>query len=234
MTGAGVSLVIPAYNEGDALVAHLCELLSVHHPEQISVIDASAEADYVRVSGLLKAACPMSTLDYLVAEKTGRAQQMNQGANNSREEILLFLHADTRLPGGALEQIRDGLKQGQVWGRFDLRFDNPGWSFRLIAFMMNWRSRLSGIATGDQAMFMTRKAFMQVRGFDEIPLMEDIAMSRKLKKLGRPLCLSSRVTTAARRWEQKGIIRTILLMWGLRLAYWLGVSPQRLAEWYRT
>lgn len=228
-----ISVVIPAYREGEALVPRLRELLDRQRPDEVIVVDASSKAEFLRVRQLAVAHCDGQPLTYLAGEQTGRAAQMNQGAAQSRGEVLLFLHADTHLPGGALSQVQEALEGGARWGRFDVRFDNPGWPFRLIAFMMNLRSRVSGIATGDQAMFMTREAYSRVGGFDQIPLMEDVSLSGKLKKLGRPACLRARVTTAARRWEQNGVLRTILLMWWLRLAYRLGVSPDRLAEWYR-
>ncbi len=158
---------------------------------------------------------------------------MNQGARSSQGAILLFLHADTRLPENAFSHIQSVIDAGAHWGRFDVRFNHPGRTFRMIAGMMNWRSRKSGIATGDQALFMTRGAFDLVGGYDEIPLMEDIAICRKLKTIAPPACLESQLVTSARRWESKGVLKTILLMWWLRFAYWIGVSEQRLSDWYR-
>ncbi len=228
-----ISIVIPAYNEGEAILDQLQGLFDGHKLEQCIVVDASEETVFDSVREKVFAAFPETTLNYIAANTKGRGAQMNTGAANSEGSILLFLHADTLLPEGALAQIQQGVEKGWHWGRFDLRFDNTGWLYRMIASSMNWRSRTSRIATGDQAMFMTRAAFDLVNGFDEIALMEDIAMSKKLKTIGPPLCLEAKVQTAARRWENKGLIRTILLMWWLRLAYWLGVSPERLAGWYR-
>jgi len=228
-----ISIVIPAYNEGEAILDQLQELFDGHRVEQCVVVDASETQSFESVREKIFSAFPEKALNYIAANIKGRGAQMNTGAANSEGSILLFLHADTQLPEGALAQIQQGVGKGWHWGRFDVRFDNTGWPYRMIASTMNWRSRTNRIATGDQAMFMTRAAFDLVNGYDEIALMEDIEMSKKLKTIGPPLCHEAKVQTAARRWENKGMIRTILLMWWLRLAYSLGVSPERLASWYR-
>jgi rSAM/selenodomain-associated transferase 2 len=169
--------------------------------------------------------------DFVIASARGRAEQMNAGAAAARGDVLLFLHADTRLPEGADRLVLDGLsKSGKIWGRFDVRFDGGG--LGLIAFMMNWRSRATGIATGDQALFVTRTAFEAAGGFPAIALMEDVAFSVQLKRRGRPLALRARVTTSARRWREHGVLRTIFLMWKLRLAFSLGADPAKLAQAY--
>jgi rSAM/selenodomain-associated transferase 2 len=170
--------------------------------------------------------------DRVVNAPRGRALQMNAGAAAAAGDVLLFLHADTQLPADADRQIADGMaRSGRLWGRFDVQFDSGG-ALRLVAAAMNLRSRLTGIATGDQAMFMTRAAFDEAGGFPPIALMEDIALSVKLKRLGRPLCLKARVTTSGRRWRERGTLRTVLLMWRLRLAYFLGADPAKLARTY--
>lgn len=160
---------------------------------------------------------------------------MNEGANASRGEILLFLHADTRLPNEAPRIIESALANpAVVGGRFDVRFDTrSGWG-RIISTLMNWRSRTSGIATGDQAIFVRRYIFEQLGGFADIPLMEDIDFSRRLKGVGLLAAPHQTVTTSFRRWEQQGPLRTILLMWTLRFLYWAGVTPRRLAHLYQT
>jgi rSAM/selenodomain-associated transferase 2 len=148
--------------------------------------------------------------------------------------VLLFLHADTQLPADADVLIREALAGGsRVWGRFDVAITGRPAMLKLIAALMNLRSRRTGIATGDQAMFMTRAAFEAVGGFPAQPLMEDIEMSRRLLKLSRPACLSAKVQTSGRRWESRGVWRTVLLMWRLRWAYWRGATPERLAELYQ-
>lgn len=228
-----ISIIIPAYQEGETLLDGLSCLFSEHAVAECVVVDASDQTEIAQTGARLKSSISQPYLRYVAATERGRAQQMNQGAALSKGSTLLFLHADTRLPEAALAQIRKAVDEGAHWGRFDVRFDNPGRAFRMIAAMMNWRSRKSGIATGDQAIFVTRGAFDLVGGFDDIELMEDIALCRKLKSIGPPACLNTSVSTSARRWEQKGVTRTIVLMWCMRLAYWLGVSPTRLATWYR-
>lgn len=169
----------------------------------------------------------------LIRAAPGRAGQMNAGAKATDAGIMLFLHADTRLPTEADRQIIAALMDGQVWGRFDVRIAGRPRMLRMVATMINLRSRWTGIATGDQAMFVRRGSFAALGGFAQLPLMEDIDLSRRLGALSRPACLRAKVQTSGRRWESRGVWRTILLMWRLRLAYWLGVSPERLAEAYR-
>ncbi|MFQ5487737.1 MAG: TIGR04283 family arsenosugar biosynthesis glycosyltransferase [Gammaproteobacteria bacterium] len=171
--------------------------------------------------------------DRVIHSERGRARQMNAGAGATEGDILLFLHADTMLPQGADRAIITGLKRSaRCWGRFDVRLAGRQRPLRLVETLMNLRSRLSGIATGDQAVFVRRSAFQEVGGFPPIELMEDIALSKRLKRLSRPLCLRQRVITSSRRWEQHGILPTILFMWRLRLAYFLGADPARLAQRY--
>ena len=159
----------------------------------------------------------------MLAAPRGRASQMNAGAREARGDVLVFLHADTRLPADADELIRG------VWGRFDVQIEGSHPLLKVVAWSMNLRSRLSGIATGDQAMFVRREAFP---GFPELPLMEDVALSKAMKRRARPACLRAKVVTSGRRWEARGVVRTILLMWRLRAMYAMGASPERLARIY--
>lgn len=169
----------------------------------------------------------------VLSSSRGRAEQMNQGARVAKGNVLLFLHADTRLPSSAMEDILAALKDPMcVGGRFDVRLDRRGWIFTLIGALINMRSRLTSVATGDQAIFVRRKIFEEVGGFPEIPLMEDIAFSRALKIKGRMACLRSQVVTSARRWEKEGVWRTILKMWALRLLFLAGISPFHLKRFY--
>jgi rSAM/selenodomain-associated transferase 2 len=166
--------------------------------------------------------------DRVVLSRRGRALQMNAGAALARGDVLLFLHADSFLPARADELVFAALET-RVWGRFDVTIEAGTWLLGVVGRAMNLRSRLSGIATGDQAIFVRRAAF---RGFPEIALMEDIAFSKRMKRLGRPACLRAKVRTSGRRWEARGVLRTIGLMWRLRLAYFLGAHPDELARRY--
>jgi rSAM/selenodomain-associated transferase 2 len=166
--------------------------------------------------------------DRVLEAPRGRARQMNAGAAVASGGALVFLHADTRLPAGADVLIFRALEE-RSWGRFDVRIEGRSMLFPVIGFFMNARSRLTGIATGDQAIFVSRSAFT---GFPEIALMEDVAFSEAMKRRSAPACLRERATTSGRRWERGGVLRTVLLMWWLRLAYALGASPDELAQRY--
>ena len=170
--------------------------------------------------------------DVVLEAPRGRAAQMNAGAAAAPADVLLFLHADTRLPEGADALVLAAVARGHGWGRFDVRIDTRRPLLRVVAQAMNLRSRLTGVATGDQALFVRRDLFDAIGGFPEIPLMEDIAMSRALKRHGPPACLCATVVTSARRWDRHGAWKTILLMWRLRAAYFLGADPARLALRY--
>jgi rSAM/selenodomain-associated transferase 2 len=171
--------------------------------------------------------------DCVLSAPRGRAVQMNAGAAQARGDVLLFLHADTALPPDADRLVLDGLHaSGRRWGRFDVRLSGARPLLRAVERAMNWRSRLTGIATGDQALFVERVLFARVGGFPDLPLMEDIELSARLRRQGRPLCLRARVVTSSRRWDQHGVLRTILLMWRLRLAYFFGADPSALVRLY--
>jgi len=219
-----LSIIMPVLDEAAGIEATLKALAPYRtRGVEIVVVDGGSN------DGTPEICRPLA--DRVMAAPRGRAAQMNAGAAVARGDVLLFLHADTRLPDDADRHLRDGMaRSGRVWGRFDVRFDGGG--LALIAFMMNWRSRLTGIATGDQAMFVTRAAFEAAGGFASIALMEDVAMSARLKRIGRPFCLAARVTTSARRWKKHGVLRTVVLMWKLRLAYFFGADPIRLAKAY--
>jgi len=168
----------------------------------------------------------------VITAPRGRASQMNAGAGAASGSVLLFLHADTRLPADAYDAIGAALGGGKAWGRFDVAIEGRARLLGLVARMMNLRSRLTGIATGDQAIFVRREIFERVGGFPAIPLMEDVAISRALKRVGAPACLRERVVTSGRRWEKHGTLRTVFLMWRLRLAFALGADPGALARAY--
>lgn len=227
MTPARLSVVIPALNEATGISAVLQALAPLAaRGAQLLVADGGS------VDGT--ATLAQTGGAQVVHAPRGRALQMNAGAQQATADVLLFLHADTRLPPNADQLIAQALANGsQVWGRFDVNIAGQPRMLRVIAAFMNWRSRWSGIATGDQALFMTRAAFDAVGGFPAQPLMEDIEMSARLLKLSRPACLRARVITSGRRWETQGVWRTVLLMWRLRLAYWRGAAPERLAALYK-
>lgn len=221
-----LSIIIPTLNEG-ATIAKLLQTLQTERAggHEVIVSDGGSR-DETEVE-----ARPLCDI-WLIA-KRGRASQMNAGAAAAQGDVLLFLHADTRLPTGFSELVRRALASpGRLWGRFDVHLDSRRRPLRLVALMMNLRSRWSGIATGDQAIFVGRTAFERVNGYPDIPLMEDIALSKALKRLARPVCLRAQVITSARRWETRGVARTILTMWMLRFAYWAGASPRWLARQY--
>ncbi|HZP70847.1 MAG TPA: TIGR04283 family arsenosugar biosynthesis glycosyltransferase [Pseudolabrys sp.] len=225
MTGAPLSIIVPVLNEATRIEAALAALapLRARGAEVIVVDGGSVDA----TPGIAR---PLA--DRVVTSRRGRAVQMNAGAAVARGDILLFLHADTQLPAEADGILREGLAvSGRSWGRFDVHF-GEGPLLGVIAVMMNLRSRITGIATGDQAIFVTRGAFEAVGGFPPIELMEDIAISTRLRRLSRPLCLRARVRTSPRRWKENGTLRTVFLMWRLRLAYFLGADPRRLAQRY--
>ncbi|MFM1892282.1 MAG: hypothetical protein RLZ44_1359, partial [Pseudomonadota bacterium] len=172
--------------------------------------------------------------DRVLTTAKGRARQMNAGAQAANGAWLWFLHADTRLPPAALTALLAATAQGPAWGRFDVRLTGDAPLLRVVERLMNWRSGLTGIATGDQGILVARTVFFAVGRYPEIPLMEDIALSRRLSRRQRPLRLRPPLRVSSRRWEEHGVLRTILLMWRLRLAYALGVSPQRLVKSYYT
>lgn len=220
-----VSIIVPMLNEASGL-PDLCEHL-------VPLARAGAEVILVDGGSRDGSLAIARAAGFRVLESAaGRARQMNAGAEQSSGDALLFLHADTRLPEGALIAVTQALRQ-RPWGRFDVRIAGKPQTLRLVAALMNWRSRLTGIATGDQALFMTRQAYAAVGGFPEQPLMEDIDICRALKTLGKPACLPLRVLTSGRRWEQRGVWRTIALMWWLRWRYWLGAPVEEVARAYR-
>jgi rSAM/selenodomain-associated transferase 2 len=224
---ARLSIIMPVLDEGEAIAGALDALAELRGlGVEVIVVDGGSHDATVQRARL--------RADQVLTAPRGRALQMNAGAAKAAGDVLLFLHADTRLPREAERLVLDGLaRSSHGWGRFDVTIDGRHPMLRLVAGMMNLRSRITGIATGDQAVFVKRDAFQAVGGFPEIPLMEDIALSKRLKRLTRPLCLRERAITSGRRWETHGVFRTILLMWRLRLAYFFGADPAALAGRYR-
>ena len=225
MNTPAVSIIIPVLNEADGIVQVLERLQGFRaQGTEIIVVDGGSDDDTAECARLLA--------DCVTTSRRGRSLQMNTGAALASGDILLFLHADTLLPPSALELVRAAVGNGGCWGRFDVNIKGAIRGLGMVAYMMNWRSRLTGIATGDQAIFVTREAFRRVGGFPEIALMEDIVLSRELRARAWPACFSDRVTTSGRRWERNGVLRTILTMWRLRLRFHFGASPADLAREY--
>lgn len=229
-----ISVIIPTLNEERTIMATVAHTAALGFDELIVADGGSTDATPALVEScrLDTQSSTLSPIRWVTAPR-GRARQMNEGAKAGGSDILLFLHADTTLPDDAKALIETTLSdQKTVGGRFDVRFDRPSRWGAMISSMMNWRSRLSGIATGDQALFVRRPIFEQMGGFADMPLMEDIDFSRRLKRMGASAALTATVTTSFRRWEQHGPLRTILLMWTLRFLYWIGVRPHTLNCWY--
>lgn len=214
-----LSVVVPVRNEAAGIALVLEQLQALRDQLEIIVVDGGSEDDTVEL------ARPLA--DRVIESSPGRARQMNAGAQQASGEVVLFLHADTQLPAGFERMIGE-----TQWGRFDVRLAPSSPILNLVAWMMNHRSRLTGICTGDQAIFVRRDLFNRLGGYADIPLMEDIDLSQRLKRIAPPVCIRQPVTASSRRWQHHGVFRTITMMWWLRLQYWAGVSPARLAEKY--
>jgi rSAM/selenodomain-associated transferase 2 len=221
-----LSIIVPVLDEAEGIAAALDGLAPLRHAgAELIVVDGGSSDRTVEIA--------RDRADRVLTAPRGRASQMNAGAQAAAGKVLVFLHADTRLPPGAIRLVLDGLaRSGKAWGRFDIAIEGKNPLLAIVAAFMNLRSRLTGIATGDQAMFATRAAFRDAGGFPDIALMEDVEMSRKLKRVSHPLCLPARAVTSGRRWEKHGVLRTTLLMWRLRLAYFFGAEPATLARRY--
>jgi rSAM/selenodomain-associated transferase 2 len=221
-----LSIIVPVLNEGES-IAHALDALAPLRAIGVEVI--------VVDGGSRDATVPRARAraNRVISAPRGRALQMNVGAEKACGDVLLFLHADTRLPADADHIVLNGLaRSGRAWGRFDVEIDGDSPLLIAVAWLMNIRSRLTGIATGDQAIFVRRDAFHSIGGFPAIPLMEDIALSKRLKRASRPLCLRACAVTSGRRWDKNGVASTVLLMWRLRLAYFFGADPKALARQY--
>ncbi len=224
------TIVIPTFNEEAEIRACLQRLQGLRAQGfEVIVVDGGSVDSTARLTENL--------CDHFILSCRSRAQQMNAGAKLAKGDFIFFLHVDSQLPDNFSELIvtmtTTFLQQNKFcWGRFDVKLSGKHWAFRMIETMMNGRSRLTGIATGDQVIFMSQALYKAANGFPEIALMEDIAMSRRLKAVCAPLCLRQKVMTSSRRWEQNGIINTVIKMWLLRLSYFLGTDPTKLAKQY--
>ncbi|HEY6994386.1 MAG TPA: TIGR04283 family arsenosugar biosynthesis glycosyltransferase [Xanthobacteraceae bacterium] len=221
-----LSIIMPVLDEGEGVAAALDALADLRAlGTEVIVVDGGSRDATIK--------CARMRADRVISAPRGRALQMNAGAEKSVGDVLLFLHADTRLPAEAERIVLNGLQRsGRAWGRFDVKIDGRNPLLAVVARLMSIRSRLTGIATGDQAIFVRRNAFQAAGGFAAIPLMEDIALCKRLKRVSPPLCLRECVVTSGRRWERRGLLNTVLLMWRLRLAYFFGADPKQLARRY--
>lgn len=222
-----ISIIIPTLNEAQHIESTLRCLEPLRKKgHEVIVIDGGSQDSTIQLAA--------ATADAVITSVPGRAQQMNAGARAAKGDVLWFLHADTRVPVDAAEQISQALTNpNNYWGRFDIRLSGRHFLLRVVERLMNLRSCVSGIATGDQGIFVRRACFEAIGGFPQIPLMEDVELSKRLKKWSRPCCIHHKLVTSSRRWEKHGVVRTILLMWRLRLAYALGVSADKLAPLYK-
>lgn len=219
-----ISVIVPVLNEEKSIAATLRALVALRREETI-VVDGGSHDRTAEIAAEFGVK--------VIPSERSRARQMNRGAQAASGDVLLFLHADTRLPPTAFSDIAGAMGDPRyVGGRFDVELDGKHWMLPLVGRLISYRSRLSKVATGDQALFVRREVFQRMGGFEDIPLMEDIAFCRTLKRLGEVACLRSRVVTSARRWEVDGVWRTIFRMWMLKLLYLTGVSPARLKKFY--
>jgi rSAM/selenodomain-associated transferase 2 len=220
------SVIVPVLNEANRIDDFLAAIRkqTTHNDAEIIVVDGGSSDDTTQRARAANAT--------VIESPRGRALQQNASASVAQGDILVFLHADTTLPANAFSLIASAVSDQCVWGRFDVMLASNDPRLTLVATMMNLRSRLTGIATGDQCIFVRRDAFVAVGGFPKQPIMEDIELTKRLKRISPPACLRAKVSTSARRWEKNGVVRTIVLMWWLRFAYWIGVDPHRLAEKY--
>ena len=221
-----LSIIIPCLNEAEGIADTLHALAPLRaRGAEIVVVDGGSTDTTLEIA--------RTHADQVLTAPRGRALQMNAGAARARGDLLLFLHADCRLPPAVDGVIVDGLNRARkTWGRFDVTVSGSHPLLRVVGAMMNFRSRVTGVATGDQGIFVTRSLFEAAGRFPEIALMEDVALTKKLKAFGKPLALRHRITVSGRRWKKHGVCRTILLMWRLRFHYWLGANPDKLAARY--
>ena len=221
-----ISIIIPVLNEAEYIADTLLPLVSYRNQgHEVIVVDGGSNDATVSI-------CEQYS-DKVLSSDSGRAIQMNSGIAEATGDVLLFLHADTRLPDDALGGIIAAVEEGHFWGRFNVRLSGSHFMFRVIERMMNLRSCITGVATGDQAIFVSRESIDIIGDYPRLPLMEDVVFSKRLRSLGWPACIRHQVITSSRRWEDKGVLSTVLLMWRLRLLFFLGMPAEKLAKQYQ-
>ncbi|MCW8854049.1 MAG: TIGR04283 family arsenosugar biosynthesis glycosyltransferase [Gammaproteobacteria bacterium] len=222
-----ISIIIPCLNEEESILQTLMPLQTMReHGHEVIISDGGSTDKTCELA--------LPYVDTLITSPKGRAQQMNTGALQANGDVFWFLHADTIAPENADQYINQVIKYNHsIWGRFNVHLSGQKFQFRIIEFLMNLRSCLTGIATGDQGIFVLRSYFKELNGYKNISLMEDVEISKRLKKIKKPACIKHKITTSSRRWEKHGILRTIFLMWKLRTAYYLGASEDKLASQYK-
>lgn len=256
MAMSSLSIVIPVLNERDNLIELAVHLAALASFADILIVDGGSSDDSQAIATSFAADNPLMNIQ-LLDSAPGRAAQMNCGARAASSDYVLFLHADTRLPlnfaalfqrwseSGALgdtlshagsstrSSTRSSARNSTGWGFFPIRLDGGHWLFRIIERAISLRSKLTSIATGDQAICVQSSLFNRLGGYDDVPLMEDVALSKKLARVERPRCFAQPVVSSSRRWQQRGILKTVLLMWRIRLSYYFGAEPATLARLYR-
>jgi len=224
-----LSIIIPTLNEEENIEALLQHVQSTAQTRdyEIIVVDGGSHDNTLSIA--------QSHCDDVLTAKSGRGTQLNAGVERSTGDVFLFLHADTQLPNHFDAMIFERIAKNPMkgWGFFSIKLSGQRLIFQVIAKLINVRSKFTSIATGDQCLFVTRNAFHQINGYKSIPLMEDVDFTKRLKKYGTPIFIKESVVTSSRRWEEKGVVRTILLMWWLRLLFFIGVSPEKLSGLYR-
>ncbi|MEO0801790.1 MAG: TIGR04283 family arsenosugar biosynthesis glycosyltransferase [Cyanobacteria bacterium J06642_2] len=234
MGEAAIAIVIPTWQEAGTLAACLQQFEQQAPPFEVWVVDGGSTDKTLEIATAYRQGCPYH-LQVAITPERGRAAQMNWGALQAQAEILLFLHADSRLPIGGLDSVRQALRDSEaIGGRFRVHLDARTWPYSLIAWGINARSRLTGLFTGDMGIFIRRSAFEQLQGYPQQPLLEDLELSMRMQRLGRVVFLAEAIETSSRRWQQGGAWRTVALMQCIRYGYHLGISADRLARWYAT
>ena len=226
-----ISVIVPVRNEDPGTLSKLTDLVNLEGIAELVVVNCSDR--HSTTDKLKELQSRFNSIKVINSEIAGRAHQMNQGEGVASGSILWFIHADTSVPESSAKYILESISTEKPWGRFDIRFDNPSARMKLVAFAINLRSWVTGVCSGDQAIFLLRSQFQKMGGFPNIPLLEDIALTKKLRRESQAIRIRTPVTTSARRWETRGYLRTILLMWLIRFLFWVGVSPGILARLYR-